>query len=573
MLNKNVVESTLTDIYANNFLDMIVQETFMTALPVDKSTMSRDEAINLYYYAKNVTKSIGGIKALESSFDIEHKTPEQNMFLAGIYYACTESAKECAKKKCNNPEICNSNDSLQDVIQKATLSKEDCAKFAKRADSMNLDEVADIIKKKTLQVISDEKEQYEKEKKLDDELSNALSESDKLDDLDPGESDLGDDLELEDEIEDGNTAEESSNYELDPSEKSKQKFASKPSKTKPSANGPSKPVNAIESFKDFHLDPTEPRHHVTLFSRLQDTAMEMMSFINTPNYGRDYFPILEATTFESVFKKPKKEEMRYAQEASTVAKEEICEIPSQTRPKVATLISIITYTIMETLNTMGIFTPSKNTLRKFVDTTSNSVALQKKAIDESCDTIRCAVKESAMLDFSKMSSTRLGQKLTTLKTALENAQTFIDENGASTDMINIASEAVKHIGEIESILTQRTQDHQALSAATESFQTKRQKENDLSEFNRINGLYKSNPRISQIRLLVNPNQMQSIIDVECANESGEVIRRSYMNMEYACEADQYLKYLDDMYHKSNLAKLDKEVCIKLKDGKGTTITL
>lgn len=574
MVNKTLLEEGLTKKFANQFFHMIVHESFMCALPVDKSTITRDEKTNLHFYTKNIVESIGGYKAIESAIDIQHKTPAQNMFLAEMYNICMESAKECAKKKCADPDICGKDDKLPDIVKKATLSKEDCIKFAKKANNMNLDDVADIIKKKTLDVISDEKKQYEKEKELDDELQNALSENDTMDDL--GEDNIGDDLEsddgLADDLNPDDPSAEESSTDLTHDEKGKQNASLKGSKNGTSANGPSKPAKVTESFKNSHLERMMPRHHISIFSRLQETAMEMMTVINTPNYGRDYFPILEATTFGSLLSKPSNV-LKPANEASTIAKEEICEVPSQTRPKIATLVSIITYTIMETLHTMGIFTPTNNSIRKFVDTTTDTRAFQKKSVDESCDAIRCAVKESAMLDFSKMSSNRLGNKLATLKSALESTQEIIDTQGATTEMINLASEAVNHINRIENIMNQRIKDHQALSEANESMQTKIEKENDVAQFNRIAGMFKSNPQVSEIRLVVNPNHMQSIIDIECANESGQVIRKSFMNMEYACESDQYLKYLDSAYKKSKLPNINKEVYIKLLDGKGTKIKM
>ena len=566
MLNKDVVESKLTNEYANRFFHTIVYESFMAALPVDKTTMTRDERHELYCYTDNVVRSIGGIKAVESSIDLCNKTPEQNIFIAEIYNTCMESARECAKKKCNDPDICSKEDKMSDVMNKASLSKEDCKKFVDRANNMNLDTVAEIIKKKTLQVISDEKEQYKKEQELDNELADALSENDSMDDL--GESDLGDELNTDD---DDLLAEESSSNDapkLDSIEIGKSESNLKYAKKLPKKSSSS---SAVESFKNFHLKPTDPRHHVSLFSRLQDNAMEVMSYVETPNYGRDYFPVLNKVTFESFLTEPGI--ILNAATESSIVKEEICEIPAQTRPKVATLVSIITYTIMETLHTMGIFTPNKNNIQRFVDKALDANDLKKRTVDEACNEIKCAVKESANQDFSKMSSQKLGNKLTTLKTALEGTQDMIEEYGASTDIINLASEAVTHIQEIEGILSQRAKDHQALSEASESFQTQREKEHDLAQFNRINSLFKGNPKISDIKLCINPNQMQSIVDVQCANESGQVIRSSYMNIEYACESDRYLAYLDDMYKKSNLSKSNKNVFIKIMDGKGTMIKL
>lgn len=575
MINKNVVEERLTERFANQFLHSIVYESFMSALPVDKSAMSKEEQHELFCYTGNIMQSLGGIKAVESAIDPLHKTPEQNLFIAGIYNVCMESAKKCAKAKCDNPDICSKEDKLSDVLNKASLTKEECKSFANRADTMKFDDVAEVIKKKTMQVISDEKEQFKKEQDLDNELASVMSENSDLDDL--GESDLGDDLNMDDEdllaeesgggINEGNTPPD----KISNADKEKVKSTSRALRNPVSANGPSSKVKAIESFKEIHLGRMDPRHYVSLFSRLQDGAMEVMTYMKTGSYGRDYFPILNKVTFESFVEKPSV--MITGAMESSIVNEEICEVPPQVRPKVATLVSIITYTIMETLHTMGIYTPNQTDLQRFVNTPVSATALQQKSVDESCDGIKCAVKESANQDFSKMSSQKLGSKLATLKSALESTQDMIAEHGATTEMINLASEAVNYITEIEEIMNQRVKDQQAFSDATESFKTKREKEHDLAQFNRINGLFKGNPKITEIQLCVNPDQMQSVIDVQCANESGQIIRTSYMNIEYACESAQYLKYLDETYKKSNLAKSDKNVSIKVMDGRGTVIRL
>ena len=462
MRNSITTEKMLAKKYANHFFHSIVFENVINALPLNKDSMTNAEAKKLFQFTGNVVESIGGIDAVSSAIDIENKTLEQNMFIADLYTICMESAKECAKEKCNDPNLCKEKDTFQEVVDKATLSKADCEKFTKRAKSIDFKEIADIIKKKTLAVISDEKEQYKKEKEIDEELQSALSDD---------TTDI--------------SAEESTDCnKLDNIEKGKAKASMNVSKHSVSANGPSTPVKAIESFKDTYLERNDPRHHVSLFSRLQETAMEMMSFIKTPNYGRDYFPILEAVTYESGFVK-KNEKTSVATEASSIAKEEICDIPRQTQPKVATLVSIITYTIMETLHTMGILNIPKDKIRRFVDTGSDAEKFKGKTLKEACGSIQCAVKESAMIDFSKLSSQKLSNHLTRLKTALESAQAFIDQEGASTDIINTASEAVTYINKIEGIMSQRAKDFHAMSEATESYQTKLEKENDIAEFNRI----------------------------------------------------------------------------------------
>ena len=121
MLNKNAVEERLTNLYANQFLNNIVYENFMAALPINKSTMTDYERHELACYTGNIMRSIGGIKAVESAIDIQHKSPYQNLFIAGIYNTCMESAKECAKKKCDDKDVCSKEDTM--MLQKLLKRK------------------------------------------------------------------------------------------------------------------------------------------------------------------------------------------------------------------------------------------------------------------------------------------------------------------------------------------------------------------------------------------------------------------------------------------------------------------
>jgi hypothetical protein len=499
---------------------------------MDKEQIIPDEHKQLQRYSFNVVKSIGGMKALENAIDLDYKTLQQNLFLGEIYDTCMESAKACARRNVDE-EDCKKRDlQLASVMDRSALTETEYKKFAKRADGMNLDEVAKIIKDKTMAVIKDEQEQYEKEQELDEELKAALKPDTDTEDV-PGDV-VTDDT--------------------------------------PTEGDDSK---SLESFMDIYLDKNAPRHHVTVFSRLQETAMEMMSLVKVGDSGNDYFPIIYKTTYESFFKDAENLNMNTALESAThqVAKEEVCEVPEANRPKYATLVSIVVYTMMETLKTMGIYCPSQGDIQKFVNKSIDATSVASKDSSDVCDQAKKVVNEAAMMDFSKMNSSDLSDQMVKLKTTMEILESGIRGNNGSTEMINIASEATNQITVISEILHQRDADQKAASAATESFYSKRQKINDLAQFNRIGSMFGKNPLISEIQLRVNPDTISSIIDVHCANESGAIVRNSYMNMEYACEESMYLPYLKDTFEKSNLKGIDKHVSIIMNDGKGTKIAL
>ena len=69
------------------------------------------------------------------------------------------------------------------------------------------------------------------------------------------------------------------------------------------------------------------------------------------------------------------------------------------------------------------------------------------------------------------------------------------------------------MGRIESTLNEKsvmTKKH-ALESATVTYYGQRQRENDIAQFNKIGNLFSTNPHIREIRLKVDPKNMQSII--------------------------------------------------------------
>lgn len=541
MINQQILRDTLTNKFADQLMHAIVYECFINGLPVDTSKMSSGEEKDLKRYTYDVVKSIGGAKAIVDAVDFQHKTLEQNLFLGVLYDTCMESAKACADRvtkdtDCRDPKL-----KFNDVVDKSALTEAEYKKFASKASAINLDEVANVIKKKTLDCIKTEKEIYQREAEIDEELKNAL-------DVDDHDTDPMDAVDVPDEAENENTDEKDG--------KSKEKI--------------------MESMIDIYLnDKTAPRHHVSIFSKLQETAMEMMDRANVTESSVNYTPVVYATTFNSFLNDARsKDVMGHAMEAvHRITNEEVCGVCDADKPKYATLVSVVVYTIMETLKTMGIYCPTQSVIQNFVSRPVSGKAIAANEMKGSFSRVKKAVQESLMTDISKKSSADLGSMIEQLRSALEVTQEVLGVDTTNAELITIATEATNRINEIKEVIHQRQEEQKAMESGTESFYAKRQKAHDQAEFNRINMLFKSNPNISEIQLRVDPDRISSIIDVACVNESGAVVRPSYMNMEYACEDAKYLGYIRDCFESSKMKGNGKHVSILIKDGKGTKIPL
>lgn len=513
MINKSILMSRLTDKFNLLTLHSIVNECFVNGLPINQNEITSDDKKLLTNYSYNVLKSIGGFSALENAIDMDNKSFNQNLFLANIYNICTESAKEVAKRVCDETNCKDSTIKFNDVIDKASFTEAEYKKFVSKADGIKLDEISDIIKKKTLAVIKDEQDQYEKEIALDDELKDALSESNDFTNV------------------------------------------------------------SNESYMDIFLDKAAPRHHITVFSRLQEAALESMNIIGYKDES-DLFKVINKVTFESFI-----DDLKITDKSIDSAFESLANINNTTncnvenKAKIATLVSIITYTVMETLKTMNIYCPSQTSIKNFV----NAPVVNDKIVNDDVNSFYAKAEEMIRdcnnKDFSKMQSQELSNRLASLKKIEEYVQESLTRNSQTERGVAILDNVDKQISGIKSILNIRHIELKDREKATESYYDKFNKQNDISQFNKISNMYEKNPMISEIRLKISPNEIASIIDVDCANESGQVIRNSFMDMQYACENTNYINYLKDSFKNSKLANSNKYVCILINDGTGRKISL
>lgn len=515
MINPGILTKALTDKFNTLALHSIVTECFVNGLILNKDEFSNDDKRSLSRYSLNVLNSIGGFHALESALENPKLTVPQKLFLTDIYEVCTEASSEAAKRIVGDTDCKNCDDSMKNIVDRAAFTKEEYKKFVERADNIGLDEVSEVIKEKTLEVIKDEQEQYKKETELDQELQDALSETKDFSDA------------------------------------------------------------TTESYMDLILTKSDPRHHITVFSRLQETAMEMMNAVKVKD--EDIFPIINKVTFEAFLPEFRMDTVTFdnaIESMNHVANEEVTPVPKEKRAKLSTLVSIIVYTVAETLKTMNLYTPSRDTVKDYVlhkPMEGESIAVEN--IDALYNKALAKVRESNGLDFSKMSSLALTNKLAELKKVGEMVQESANQNGDSSKAVTIMNAIEQYTTSISNILESRNLENKKKEMATESFYEQRIRSNDIAQFNKISSMFGKDTRIDSIKLKVNPDNMNSIIDVECATESGKILKNSFINMQYACESSQYIDYLKETYERSNLSSSGKNVSLYFTDGTGRQISL
>ena len=517
MINKNILMSRLTDKFKVLTLHSIVNECFVNGLPINQSEISDREKKSLTKYSYDVLNTLGGFSVLENAIDVDKKSFKQNLLLGEIYNVCTEAATEAAKRVCNETDCKDPSTNINDVVDKASFTEDEYNKFAAKANKIGLDDIQDIIKEKTLTVIKDEQEQYEKEEQLDEELKEALSTSDDFSET------------------------------------------------------------TTEAYMDLFLSKNDPRHHITLFSRLQETAMEMMNIVK-PDDEEDIFPLLNKVTFEGFIDDLKVEKTTFDSAVESLCtisncNQDECCVSKECQPKLATLVSIIAYTVLETLKTINMYCPSQDCIRKFVNKSVDTDCVIKNNIDQVYARAEEKLHEANMIDFSKVNSRDLANRLTDLKKFGDLIQGTELISNESARAMNIMENIDKQVNEITTVLHKRDLEMKNNSMATESYYDNYNRSNDLAQFNKVGHLFGKNPNVSEIRLKINPDKIQSVIDVEAANEAGQVIKSTFMNMQYACEDSKYIDYLKESFDKSGLSDCEKRVCLLINDGTGRKINL
>lgn len=522
MINKAVLSSVLHDKFSLLALHSIVNECFINGLPLKQEDISNDEKVALTKYSYKVLEQVGGFRALENALGSAIYNDKQKTFLFDIYETCKEIANEATKRvvmetNCKDPET-----KFEEVVDKAAFTDAEFAKFSKNADKLNLEDASEIIKKKVLTVLKDEKEQYEKEEELHNELKDALKDSEDFSET------------------------------------------------------------STESYMDIVLTKADPRHHVSLFSKLQEAAFEVANTTKVID-GEDVFPIIDRVTFEAFLSSLRKNDVDVdiCYEAYVENNDErLAEIPADKKAKIASLVSMIVYTIMETLKTMNVHCPSQDEVKKFVCDTSDNQKMEEDKVSNIYAKAMEMLKEANCSDFTKMDSTKLSEILAELKKISDTLKALIinDMNSAVASKITITLDGLREQqNRIESILNERTrmEEERATESAitAESYYGKLQRENDIAQFNKITNLFAKNPLVKEIRLRVDPKNARSVVDIEAANEAGQVIRSSFMNMQVAVESSRYCDYLAETFKESKLADTDKHVCIVYSDGTGKRISL
>lgn len=127
---------------------------------------------------------------------------------------------------------------------------------------------------------------------------------------------------------------------------------------------------SLESVMTKYVDKNAPLHHISLFSKIQDTAMEAILNSGVKIDNELPIQILKIVTESTVFPDMNNldEDFDAVFESLQVASEGFSCDPNEAA-KIAHITSIVVYTVLEVLKTMNLYSPPIDKVRRFVDGT------------------------------------------------------------------------------------------------------------------------------------------------------------------------------------------------------------
>lgn len=487
MISKDLYRNSLTNKFKELALHTIVNECFINALPFDTTKISNDDKRSLTKYSLKALESVGGFNLITNG------AKSDNKLVRSIYTICTEAAKEAAARHVNEKYDNDKNGDFKEVVDNASFTKEEYNTFINKVDNLQPDEIANTVKEKTLAVIKSEKEAYEKEAQLEEELTAAIKD------------------------EEGNSM-------------------------------------SVESYMDLVLDKSYTRSHVSLFSKLQESCMEsLLTSEDEMDDNKIPFKALEASTFGNGFVFSTEEKDPITALEGLV----LCRVPDEQErcqmPKLATICSIVIYTLLETLHTLNLFTPNTDTIKAFVNKPAYNAKTDGSVVQSAVD--QALEKIKGMCTKGRTPAVELSQNLVTLEKIKENLSAVENVNGIDKEG------TIKKIDEIKSTIVDTIENSRpARKEELSAFEANESTAN-VAEFNKIARRYRSNDNIKNIELIINSENPQGgYIDVACKDAYGHVVTESFIDFKYKDKYGKYMDYFTSVFEQSDLSSIaGKEV--------------
>ena len=357
-INNAVYQSSASYKLLNTTFAAIVNEAFMDALPFNRLDMSEENERTLAEYTLKVVESFGGFDTLTYAMNNE-KDPAKKQFLSDMRDVCLETANRVISRvSSGKKEVAR-----EDMVA-PTLDKKEYAEYVEKADKLDLDRVAEIVKEKVLKTLDEEREARARNDEVNQALKEAIASQDEEFDHSDDEMEDEEDTDEEDtskEDEDDEDSEEDSDSEDEEDEEDEKK--DKGEKKDASSDDDEDDLDATESFLTRISGGAlrRPDQHKSFFNSILNKAMEQIvatenvAMMDSDEISKDRILdlTLESTLPDTFITKPSPDRaldfvMSYTNSQKLNKGERKTVVES------ALVDATIAYTMIETLHTMNL---------------------------------------------------------------------------------------------------------------------------------------------------------------------------------------------------------------------------
>lgn len=361
-INNAVYQSSASYKLLNTTFAAIVNEAFMDALPFNRLDMSEENERTLAEYTLKVVESFGGFDTLTYAMNNE-KDPAKKQFLSDMRDVCLETANRVISRvSSGKKEIAR-----EDMVA-PTLDKKEYAEYVEKADKLDLDRVAEIVKEKVLKTLDEEREARARNDEVNQALKEAIASQDEEFDHSDDEMEDEEDTDEEDtskEDEDEEDSEEDSDSEDEEDEEDEKK--DKGEKKDASSDDDEDDLDATESFLTRISGGAlrRPDQHKSFFNSILNKAMEQIvatenvAMMDSDEIAKDR--ILDLTlesTLPDTFITKTSPDRALDFVMSYTNSQKLNKDERKTVVESALVDATIAYTMIETLHTMNLVKPS-----------------------------------------------------------------------------------------------------------------------------------------------------------------------------------------------------------------------
>lgn len=361
-INNAVYQSSASYKLLNTTFAAIVNEAFMDALPFNRLDMSEENERTLAEYTLKVVESFGGFDTLTYAMNNE-KDPAKKQFLSDMRDVCLETANRVISRvSSGKKEVAR-----EDMVA-PTLDKKEYSEYVEKADKLDLDRVAEIVKEKVLKTLDEEREARARNDEVNQALKEAIASQDEEFDHSDDEMEDEKDTDEEDtskEDEDEEDSEEDSDSEDEEDEEGEKK--DKGEKKDDSSDEDGDDLDATESFLTRISGGAlrRPDQHKSFFNSILNKAMEQIvatenvAMMDSDEIAKDR--ILDLTlesTLPDTFITKTSPDRALDFVMSYTNSQKLNKDERKTVVESALVDATIAYTMIETLHTMNLVKPS-----------------------------------------------------------------------------------------------------------------------------------------------------------------------------------------------------------------------